>query len=230
MKKLYYISQGESHQEHLQNIKQVCRQFGANLVYVQLRLKDISNKEFLEVAKEALDICNSFNVKLIINDNVFVANEIDCHGIHVGKNDQSPISIRKQFAEHKIIGGTANTLDDCLNLIEQKVDYIGLGPFKHTETKKVLSPVLGVEGCKRILTELKQRNITTPIYVIGGIELTDIDMLLELGFHGVAISSALTKLDSLSNGGATSSQNEDAQNNTKQQRLLNSLTSKILNS
>ncbi|MBL1280718.1 MAG: thiamine phosphate synthase [Fluviicola sp.] len=214
MHKLYYISQGKTPHDHLNNIRNVC-EVGCKLV--QLRLKKISDQEYLATAKKALKICNSFNAKLIINDNVFVANQINCFGIHVGKNDESPTFIRKQLDSNKIIGGTANTLEDCLNLIKQQVDYIGLGPFKHTTTKKVLSPILGMKGCRNILTELKKRNINTPIYAIGGIELEDIDSLINLGFHGVALSSALTK--------ASSSQSGDAKNNTENLRLLNFLTS-----
>ena len=143
MDRIYYISQGETPEEHLNNIWNVCDQ-GCHLI--QLRLKDTSDEEYLETAKKALEICDSFNAKLIINDNVFVANQIDCFGIHVGKNDAKPTSIRKDIGENKIIGGTANTLEECLILVEQKIDYIGLGPFKFTETKKVLSPILGLEG------------------------------------------------------------------------------------
>ncbi|HIP31990.1 MAG TPA: thiamine phosphate synthase [Crocinitomicaceae bacterium] len=214
---IYYISQGATSDLHCRNIKQVCKiimdNAHYNLSYVQLRLKDVSDKEYLATAKEALEICNFFNVKLIINDNLFVANEIACFGIHVGKNDESPISIRKKITGNKIIGGTANTLEDCLELIKQEVDYIGLGPFKHTTTKKILSPILGMEGYQFILTELKKRNLNTPIYAIGGVELEDIDPLINLGFHGVAISSALTK--------ATSLESEDAKHTGKNERILN---------
>ena len=195
--RIYYISQGATSQQHVQNILHVCEKYADSsqydLSYVQLRLKNVSYNEFLNIAQEALAICARFKTDLIINDNVSVAEEINCAGIHVGKNDDTPTAIRKTIDKTKIIGGTANTLEDCLYLIEQGVDYIGLGPFQYTKTKKVLSPILGFDGCKSILKELKKRKHSIPIYAIGGIELEDVGKLIEIGFQGAAISSALTK-------------------------------------
>ena len=72
-------------------------------------------------------------------------------GVHLGKNDMSPSDARKILGNGYIIGGTANTLDDIERLIKEGVDYIGLGPFRYTETKKNLSPILGIDGYKKIL-------------------------------------------------------------------------------
>jgi len=90
-----------------------------------------------------------------------------------------------------IIGASANTLEDIINHAKNNADYIGLGPFRFTATKKKLSPVLGIEVYKTIMQECEKRGITTPIIAIGGIEANDIPPLMEAGIYGVAISGAI---------------------------------------
>lgn len=185
--KLHYISQGASVKEHLENIQQAC-QSGAELV--QLRLKNYSEKKILKAAMEARKITEHFQTRLIINDHYKIAKEVKADGVHLGKSDTCPTEARKHLFSWQIIGGTANTLEDCKILIEKKVDYIGLGPFRFTETKENLSPVLGTDGYLTILEELKTE---TPIIAIGGIEATDVLDIMMTRVYGVAMSGAITK-------------------------------------
>ncbi|WP_010136904.1 thiamine phosphate synthase [Ochrovirga pacifica] len=185
--KLHYISQGANPKEHLENIQQAC-QSGAELV--QLRLKNLSDKKILKAAEEAREITNHYQTRLIINDHYKIGKAIKADGIHLGLTDTNPIIARKELYSWQIIGGTANTLQNCQQRIEEKVDYIGLGPFRFTNTKDNLSPVLGKEGYLTILEELKNN---TPIIAIGGITLEDIPELLTTGIHGIAISGEITR-------------------------------------
>ena len=185
--KLHYISQGTTPKEHLENIQQAC-QSGAELV--QLRLKKYSEKKILKTAKEAREITAHFQTRLIINDHYKIAKEVKADGVHLGKSDSSPTEARKHLYAWQIIGGTANTLEDCKNLLDQKVDYIGLGPFRFTKTKDNLSPVLGSNGYLTILEELKTE---TPIIAIGGIEIEDILDIMMTRVHGIAMSGAITR-------------------------------------
>lgn len=189
MDNIYYISQGETVQEHLKHIAAVCR---AGVQSVQLRLKEVSLESYIRVAEAAKGICDRYQAHLVINDNVDVARSICSPGIHLGKKDMNPSEASAMVCENMIIGGTANTIEDCLELIKQKVDYIGLGPFRHTETKKELSPTLGVEGYKNILKTLKSLGHTTPVYAIGGITEDDLDDLYATGVYGVAVSGMLS--------------------------------------
>ena len=188
MEKLYYISQGETPLNHLENIEKVC-QAGCRLV--QLRLKSVSDGIYLETAKKAKKICRTYSATLVINDNVNIAFASDADGIHIGKTDMPP-SQAKAIIGSGIIGGTANTLDDCLRLIEQKVDYIGLGPFRYTTTKDKLSPILGLDGYKEIIQKLKVLKKDIPIVAIGGIQSSDFDALFAIGVSGIAVSGLLT--------------------------------------
>lgn len=185
--KLHYISQGASVKEHLENIQQAC-QAGAELV--QLRLKNYSEKKILKAAQEAREITGHFQTRLIINDHYKIAKEVKADGVHLGKSDTCPNEARKHLYSWQIIGGTANTLEDCKNLLDKKVDYIGLGPFRFTTTKDNLSPILGTNGYLTILEELKTE---TPIIAIGGITLEDTTEIMTTGVHGIAVSGEITK-------------------------------------
>lgn len=185
--KLHYISQGATPKEHLENIQQACVS-GAELV--QLRLKNLSEKKILKIAEEAREITQNYQTRLIINDYYKVGKAIKADGIHLGKTDACPTMVRKELASWQIIGGTANTLEDCKVLLKKQVDYIGLGPFRFTDTKENLSPVLGLNGYLTILEELQTE---TPIIAIGGIKLEDVTAILETGVSGVATSGEITK-------------------------------------
>lgn len=181
MEKLYYISQ----ENHLANIENVCK---AGVKLIQLRMKDVFLEEYKATAQKAKEICDSYKAILLINDNVEVAKLINAEGIHLGKDDMSPLEAREKLVKGTIIGGTANTLEDCLQLIEKKVNYIGLGPFRYTKTKEKLSPILGVRGYQKIITEIRKKGYDIPIYAIGGITENDFDDLLDVGVSGIAIS------------------------------------------
>ncbi len=186
---LHYISQGETPKKHLENIRTMCAD-GAD--WVQLRLKNESYETVLETAKAAKKICDEFQVKLIINDFPEVAKQMNADGVHLGKEDSCPLEARKLLGPDKIIGGTANTLQDCEGLCEKQVNYIGLGPFRFTTTKKNLSPVLGAEGYRKLLSSLRANGKSVPVIAIGGIVPEDLPVLAESGVHGVAISGWLT--------------------------------------
>lgn len=185
--KLHYISQGNTHKEHIENIQKACTS-GAELV--QLRLKNVSENKILKLATQAREITSHFQTRLIINDHYKIAKEIKADGVHLGKTDTCPTIARKELYSWQIIGGTANTLEDCQTLITKNVDYIGLGPFRFTETKANLSPVLGLEGYAAIIDALQTE---TPVLAIGGITLEDVTAILNTGISGIAISGQITQ-------------------------------------
>jgi signal transduction histidine kinase len=94
-----------------------------------------------------------------------------------------------------IIGGTANTIDDIEMHSKAGANYVGVGPFRFTTTKKKLSPVLGLEGYKIIVDECNKRNIFIPLIAIGGIELNDIPAIMQTGVFGIAVSGLIANSD-----------------------------------
>ena len=185
--KLHYISQGSTPEEHLENIQKACSS-GAELV--QLRLKDVSETTCLKLAEAARAITSHFQTRLVINDHYKIAKTVKADGVHLGKTDACPTLVRNHLYTWQIIGGTANTMQDCELLISKEVDYISLGPFRFTTTKDHLQPILGLDGYTTIMETLKTK---TPIIAVGGITTEDVKDLLETGISGVAVSGAITR-------------------------------------
>lgn len=191
MQHTYYISQGSTASEQLANIQKVL-DCGGKLI--QLRWKTNDETALFDLVTEVKKHCQKHNALLIINDHPTLAQKVDADGVHLGLQDGSVASARALLGAKKIIGGTANTLEDVLKRINEGCDYIGLGPFRFTTTKEKLSPILGVEGYRNIITYLKENNLSyPPIYAIGGIELEDVSLLNTNGLYGVAISGLLTE-------------------------------------
>ncbi|NJO87934.1 MAG: hypothetical protein HC831_02460 [Chloroflexia bacterium] len=145
----------------------------------------------IKQSKEALKHANKYHAKLIINDSVEITKEIGAHGVHLGLKDRPVEEARGYLGNNFIIGGTANTFEDVEIQISKRVDYIGLGPFRFTSTKEKLSPIIGLEGYKKLYAKFKEQGFKTPIVAVGGIETDDIDQLIAVGLHGVAISTVL---------------------------------------
>lgn len=188
--KLQYISSGESHSEQFNAIQ---RALDSGCDWIQLRFKDKTEKEVNQLAEEVKSICDNYSATFIINDFISVAKNVNADGIHLGLSDASIEKARNELGFDKIIGGTANTLEDVLKRIEEKCDYIGLGPFRFTTTKANLSPVLGLDGYSTIQMELEKRELTIPIYAIGGILPDDVESILQTGVYGIAVSGVITQ-------------------------------------
>ena len=184
--KLHYISQGNSPKDHLDNIQKAC---SSGVELVQLRLKDVSEKKTLKIATQAREITSHFQTRLIINDYYKIAKTVKADGVHLGKTDVCPTLARKHLYTWQMIGGTANTLQDCETLLDKQIDYMSLGPFRATTTKTNASPVLGLKGYSAITDVLKT---PIPIIAVGGITTNDVTDLLELGISGLAVSEAIT--------------------------------------
>ena len=161
--------------------------------WVQLRMKDAEKEEIKEVARKAKEICKKNDVILVIDDYVDIAKELELDGVHLGKNDMPVDEARKLLGEEFFIGATANTFEDICHAARLGASYIGLGPFRFTQTKKKLSPILGLDGYKRILEQCREAGITLPVYAIGGIEIEDIPALMRTGITGIAISGTIIR-------------------------------------
>ena len=114
--------------------------------WVQLRMKDASAEQIEAVAAAVAPLCRESGARFILDDHVELVERTGADGVHLGKNDMPVDKARTILGPGKIIGGTANTLEDVLRLHRQGADYIGCGPFRFTTTKKNLAPVLGLKG------------------------------------------------------------------------------------
>lgn len=173
--------------------KNILNALEAGCKMIQVRFKKGSGEEVLEVAKQARIWCTYGSALLIINDSIEIAKKVDADGVHLGLTDTSIEEARKVLGSSKIIGGTANTLEDVVQRIREKCDYVGLGPLRFTSTKEKLSPLLGFEGYQRISKELELLGLSIPIYAIGGIVQSDVQLLKRTGVYGIAVSGMLSE-------------------------------------
>ncbi|MEN2413973.1 thiamine phosphate synthase [Flavobacterium mesophilum] len=190
--KLQYISQGETIEKQLHNIHQA---LDAGCNWVQMRFKDQTQRDAFTLAEAVKPLCEKYTANFIINDDLHLTKEIDADGVHLGLTDTKIDEARAFLGTSKVIGGTANTFEDIENHVKNGCDYIGLGPFRFTNTKEKLSPILGLCGYHEILQKLKKNKIEIPVYAIGGITLRDVSPLMETGIHGIAVSGIITESD-----------------------------------
>lgn len=163
--------------------------------WIQLRMKDACEDEIERVARLILPECRRMGAVFVIDDHVELALRVGADGVHLGKNDMPVDEARRLAGDGFIIGGTANTFEDVQRLVAQGADYIGCGPFRFTTTKKNLAPMLGLEGYKRILSQMKECGIGLPLVAIGGITSDDIPQIMAAGVSGIALSGSVLRAE-----------------------------------
>lgn len=197
MEKLQYISQGFTIEDQELNIRKA---LDNGIKWIQVRWKNASESEFIKLCEISKKLCSDHGTVCVINDYVQIAKEIDAGGVHLGLKDTSIEMARHILGENKIIGGTANTISDVLQRMNEPCDYIGLGPLRFTSTKEQLSPILGFEGYEKIIESLKEKSLEIPkIFAIGGVVLEDIELLQQIGIYGAAVSGQITNQPSVIN-------------------------------
>jgi thiamine-phosphate pyrophosphorylase len=186
--RLHFISQENERMSHIDSIRLALE---AGCRWIQLRVKNRPEEEVLPIALEATSLCDSYGARVIINDFPLVALAVGSYGLHLGLTDMPVPEARALVGGEMVIGGTANTWEDVVRRVDEGADYVGLGPFRFTNTKQNLSPVLGLEGYAPLLERMQEAGHSTPIIAIGGITPDDIGKLRAAGVHGVAMSAAL---------------------------------------
>lgn len=156
---------------------------GATLI--QLREKELSEKEFLDEAFSIKEICASKKIPLIINDNVKIAKETDVCGVHIGQSDMELKEARKILGADKIIGVSCQTVEQALQAEKNGADYLGVGAVFSTSTKTDADNV-SISTLKEIC-----RAVKIPVVAIGGISLQNMSQLKGSGIAGVSVISAI---------------------------------------
>ncbi|MCZ6671903.1 MAG: thiamine phosphate synthase [Verrucomicrobia bacterium] len=170
---------------HTQQVQQLC---DAGAKWIQLRMKEASAQEMETVASETKTLCDDHGALLIINDHLELALKVGAGGVHLGKDDMNWKAARNQAGPDFVIGGTVNSLADAREaLASNSLDYVGVGPYRFTETKKNLAPILDEKGLGEIVDFLGD----LPKVVIGGVSPNDLPAIAAMDADGVAVSSGL---------------------------------------
>lgn len=158
---------------------------------IQLREKNLATPDFLVVAEEIKEICQKHQVPFIINDNLFVAMACDADGIHVGQDDLTVEEIKKRWPGDKIIGVSAQTLEQAKTAEKAGASYLGVGAVFPTSTKD--------DAVDVTLDELSAitEAVDIPVCAIGGIHPENIRQLYGTGIDGVALVSEIFAKDNI---------------------------------
>tara|TARA_R110002153_G_scaffold215413_1_gene368021 strand:- start:337 stop:978 length:642 start_codon:yes stop_codon:yes gene_type:complete len=158
---------------------------------IQLREKTSDTLEFYKRAVRCKEICEKFNVPLLINDRLDIALAIDADGVHIGQTDMPYEVARRLLGNSKIIGLSVSNKEQAEQPNAQAADYIGISPIFSTNTKTTdLAKPLGIAGLKEI-----RQLYAKPIVCIGGINKNNTRDLMDHGADGIAIVSAISKAD-----------------------------------
>ncbi|TVP80831.1 MAG: thiamine phosphate synthase [Puniceicoccaceae bacterium] len=170
---------------HGEQIAALC---AAGAEWIQLRMKGASDAEVTAVAEAALPVCRAHQCRLIINDKIDVALAVGADGVHLGKDDLPWVAARERAGTRLLIGGTVNSAADAQAAVDCGcLDYVGVGPFRFTQTKQKLAPVLSPAQWREILDLLAP----LPAFAIGGITAADVPDRLPRGLAGIAVSGTL---------------------------------------
>jgi thiamine-phosphate pyrophosphorylase len=159
----------------------------AGVGWVQYRDKNASRRKVYEEAIKLVDLAGKHNAVFIVNDYSDIALAVDADGVHLGQDDLPVKEARKILGKGKIIGVSTHCIEQALEAEQAGADYIGFGPVFHTSTKDAGSP-RGTD----LLGEIKNK-VNIPVVAIGGVNLENINSVLETGADAVAVASAILK-------------------------------------
>ena len=185
---MYFItdSTNYSEEEFLYRVEQALM---GGITLLQLREKDKSTREYMDLAEKVHTLTKKYNVPLIIDDRVDVALAIDAEGVHVGQSDM-PVSVaRKLMGDDKIVGATTKTVEQAVEAYAQGADYLGVGAIYPTTTK-VKTVLTSTETLGNICSA-----VPIPVNAIGGLNKDNIDVLKGIPIAGICVVSAIMKAD-----------------------------------
>lgn len=185
---LYFItdSTGLTEEEFLSRTEAALR---GGITLLQLREKDKSTGQYMDLAQKVHRLTRKYNVPLIIDDRVDVALAVDAEGVHVGQSDMPVAAARKLLGADKIIGATAKTVPQALEAYGQGADYLGVGAIYPTTTK-VRTVLTSTDTLRDICNA-----VPIPVNAIGGLNRDNIHVLTGIPIAGICVVSAIMKAE-----------------------------------
>ena len=183
--KFHYLTQDLPHRNHVQQVQIAC---GAGANWIQYRCLTKPDDELIDEINEIAVICDDWGATLIVTNHYELLDRVDAQGVHIEDFSADLIAIRKHIGDDKTLGASATNIESLLRVQNAGVvDYCGYGPFAHTATKANDKPLLGFEGYR----ELQKHPVDIPVIAVGGIQINDVEPLMETGVYGIAISAAV---------------------------------------
>ncbi|MDC7280561.1 thiamine phosphate synthase [Butyrivibrio fibrisolvens] len=186
---LYFITDSTPYdrEEFLFRVEEALK---GGVTLMQLREKNRTTREYIELAEAVHEISKKYDVPLIIDDRVDVMLAVDAEGVHVGAEDMPLALARKIIGPNKILGATAKTVEVAKAAYEAGADYLGVGAIYPTTTK-VKTIITSTETLDKIC-----QAVPIPVNAIGGLNPSNMDVLAGIPIAGVCAVSAIMKADS----------------------------------
>ena len=186
---MYFITDSTfcGEEEFLRRVEDALR---GGVTLLQLREKNKTTREYIDLAEKVHALTVKYNVPLIIDDRIDVAMAVGAEGVHLGQSDMPVATARKILGDDIIIGATTKTVPQALEAYEQGADYLGVGAIYPTTTK-VKTVLTSVETLADIC-----RAVPIPVNAIGGLNKDNIDVLKDADIAGICVVSAIMKADS----------------------------------
>lgn len=186
---LYFITDSTPYEldEFLWRVEDALK---GGVTLMQLREKNRTTREYIELAEAVHEICRKYNVPLIIDDRVDVMLAVDCEGVHLGAEDMPLDMARRIIGPNKILGATAKKVEVAKAAYEAGADYLGVGAIYPTTTK-VKTVITSTETLDAIC-----KAVPIPVNAIGGLNPSNMDVLKGIDIAGVCAVSAIMKADS----------------------------------
>ncbi|MBO7135591.1 MAG: thiamine phosphate synthase [Spirochaetaceae bacterium] len=185
---LYFITDSTQYDE-AEFLRRVEEGLKGGATILQLREKDKSTREYIELAEKVHRITQKYNVPLIIDDRLDVALACNAEGVHLGQSDMPVSTARKILGEGFIIGATTKTVAQAVEAYEQGADYCGVGAIYPTTTK-VKTVLTSTETLSQIC-----QSVPIPVNAIGGLNKTNTDVLMGIKIAGICVVSAIMKAE-----------------------------------
>jgi thiamine-phosphate pyrophosphorylase len=183
--KFHYLTQDLPNRSHAEQVHIAC---GAGANWVQYRCLTKTDNELIKEINEIAAICDDWGATLILTNHYHLLGSVDAQGVHIEDFDADFNAIREAIGDDKTLGASATNIESLRRVqASGAVDYCGYGPFAHTNTKPNNKPLLGFGGYRA----LQGQNIDIPVIAVGGIQLTDVEPLLQAGIYGIAVSAAI---------------------------------------
>ena len=158
---------------------------------IQLRGKGKSLDELTGYAARLHEITARSSTPLIVNDHAEIARRVPVEGVHVGQDDVLIEVARRKVGRAVLIGKSTHSLEQALAAQREGADYIGFGPIFATPTKPDYAPI-GLTDIRRVHAE-----VSLPIFCIGGINIDNLQSVIDAGAKRVVMVSALLKAHSI---------------------------------
>ena len=185
---LYFITDSSNYDE-TEFLERIEAALSGGVSIIQLREKNRTTREYIELGDKVHKITQKYKVPLIIDDRLDVAMAIDAEGVHLGQSDMQISAARKIWGEDKIIGATTKTVEQAVEAYEQGADYLGVGAIFPTTTK-VITILTSTEMLGKICG-----SVPIPVNAIGGLNKDNIDVLKGIDIAGICVVSAIMKAE-----------------------------------